>query len=99
VAIAPAQAAGLLSGLTAKVEIARTVEAAGSVPLAAVVDGDGEAGAVFTVERGVARRVPVRIAFLLEDRAVLAAGLDGVGRVVADGAARLADGALVRVVE
>ena len=89
--------APLLSGLTAKVEIARRVSAAGAVPLCAVVDGDGERGAVFTVQGGVARRVPVRIAFLQGDRAVLAGGLEGIDRVVAEGAARLADGDRVQV--
>ncbi len=92
-------AADLLSGLTAKVEIARRVPAAGAVPLAAVVEGDGERGAVFAVEGGVARRVPVRIAFLQGDRAVLAGGVEGIARVVSEGAARLADGARVRVAE
>jgi multidrug efflux pump subunit AcrA (membrane-fusion protein) len=89
----------LLSGLTAKVEVARTVPAAGAVPIGAVVDGEGEQGAVFTVAEGVAHRVPVRIAFLQGDRAVLAGGLQGVGRVVSEGAPRLADGTRVKVVE
>jgi hypothetical protein len=91
-------AATLPSGLTAKVEIARRVPAAGAVPLSAVVDGDGERGAVFRVEGGVARRVPVRIAFLRGDRAVLAGGVEGIAEVVAEGAARLSDGAAVQVV-
>ena len=99
VALASADATGLLSGLTAKVEIARTLDAEGAVPLAAVVDGDGEAGAVFTVEQGVARRRPVRIAFLHGDRAVLSSGLAGVGAVVTDGAPRLVQGTRVKVVE
>jgi multidrug efflux pump subunit AcrA (membrane-fusion protein) len=99
IALAPADAGGLLSGLTARVEIARTVPAAGAVPLAAVVDGDGEQGAVFTVRDGAAHRVPVQIAFLLGQRAVLSGGLDGVDRVVTDGAPRLADGARVTVAE
>jgi hypothetical protein len=47
----------------------------------------------------VARRVPVRIAFLQGDRAVLAGGVEGIARVVSEGAARLADGARVRVTE
>jgi RND family efflux transporter MFP subunit len=89
----------LLAGLTAKVEIGRTVPAEGTVPLAAVVDGDGEAGSVFVVSDGVARRKPVRIALLDGDRAVLAAGIAGVDRVVTDGALRLADGARVQVTE
>jgi RND family efflux transporter MFP subunit len=95
IALGAAEGAGLLSGLTAKVEIARSVPAAGAVPLASVVDGDGEHGAVFTIRDGAARRVPVRIAFLHGDRAVLSAGLDGVERVVTDGAPRLADGSRV----
>ncbi len=98
--LAPASAgAPLLAGLTAKVEIARRVPAAGAVPLAAVVDGDGAQGAVFAVEGGRARRVPVRIAFLQGDRAVLASGVEGLDRVVTDGAARLADGRAVRLAD
>jgi RND family efflux transporter MFP subunit len=88
----------LLSGLGAKIEIARSVAASGSVPLAAVQDGDGGSGAVFVVDGARARRVPVRIAFLEGERAVLAGGVEGVERVVVEGAARLADGVPVRVV-
>jgi RND family efflux transporter MFP subunit len=98
VALDEARARSLPSGLTAKVEIARTVPAQGAVPLAAVVDGDGEGGAVFVVAQGVARRVPVRIALLEGDRAILAAGAAGIDRVVTDGAPRLADGARVEIV-
>jgi len=99
IALPAAGSAGLLSGLTARVEIERRVPAAGAVPLSAVVDGDGEQGAVFTIRDGAAHRVPVRIAFLQGDRAVLSAGLDGVDRVVTDGAPRLSDGARVTVSE
>jgi RND family efflux transporter MFP subunit len=94
----PAQAPrDLLAGLTAKVEISRPVEADGTVPLAAVLEGDGASGAVYTLEGDRARRVPVRIAFLQGDVAVLASGLEGVQQVVLDGASRLTDGAAVRV--
>ena len=88
----------LLAGLTAKVEITRTVEAAAAVPLAAVLEADGDRGVVFLAEGDRARRVPVRIAFLQGERAVLAAGLDGAARVITEGAARLADGARIRAV-
>jgi len=87
----------LLAGLTAKVQIPRSVPAAGAVPLAAVVAGDGATGAVFAVEDGRARRVPVSIAFLDGDRAVLAAGVEHLEAVVTDGASRLSNGARVRV--
>ncbi len=92
-----AAGAPLLAGLTAKVRIPRSVPAAGAVPLAAVVAGDGASGAVFAVEDGRARRVPVSIAFLDGERAVLAQGVEDVETVVTDGASRLADGARVRV--
>jgi multidrug efflux pump subunit AcrA (membrane-fusion protein) len=94
----PARAPGdLLAGLTAKVEIPRPVAAEGAVPLAAVLEGDGADGAVFTVDGDRARRVPVRIAFLMGDVAVLASGLEGVQAVVVDGASRLSDGSAVQV--
>ncbi|HEX7488691.1 MAG TPA: hypothetical protein VF341_07285, partial [Anaeromyxobacteraceae bacterium] len=88
----------LLSGLGAKLELARAVAAAGTVPLAALQEGDGASGAVYVVEGARARRVPVRVAFLEGDRAVLAGGVEGVDRVVADGAALLADGTSVKPV-
>jgi RND family efflux transporter MFP subunit len=99
VALDDPRARSLPSGLTAKVEISRTVPAQGAVPLAAVVDGDGETGAVFVVAQGVARRLPVRIALLEGDRAILAGGVAGIDRVVTDGAPRLADGSRVDVVQ
>lgn len=88
----------LLAGLTAKVEIERTLVPAVSVPLSALLEGDGPSGAVFVLDGERARRVPVRIAFLQGGRAVLADGLDGVERVVAEGAAGLAEGTRVRLV-
>ena len=98
IAIDPGTAsAPLLAGLTAKVRIPRSVPAAGAIPLGALVAADGANGAVFAVEEGRARRVPVSIAFLDGDRAVLAGGLEDVQTVVTDGATRLADGAPVRV--
>jgi multidrug efflux pump subunit AcrA (membrane-fusion protein) len=80
------------------VEIDRAVPDASTVPLAAVMDGDGSSGAVFVVEGGRARRVPVRVAFLQGGRAVLSGDLDGIDAVVTDGASRLTDGARLRLV-
>lgn len=94
----PARSGELLGGLSAKVEIARDVVVPAAVPLAALVEADGASGAVFVVEAGRARRVPVRISFLQGERAVLADALPGVNGVVTDGAASLADGAPVRLV-
>jgi RND family efflux transporter MFP subunit len=94
----PARSGDLLAGLSAKVEIAREVPVPAAVPLAALVEADGARGAVFVVEGGRARRVPVRIAFLQGERAVLGDALPGVGGVVTEGAASLTDGASVRLV-
>ncbi len=47
----------------------------------------------------MARRMPVRIAFLQGDRAVLAEGVQNGDRVVSEGAPRLAEGTRVKVVE
>jgi len=94
----PERSVDLLGGLSAKIEIARQVEIAAAVPLASLVEADGARGAVFVVDGGRARRVPVRIEFLQGDRAVLADALPGVGGVVTDGAPNLSDGAPVRLV-
>jgi RND family efflux transporter MFP subunit len=88
---------GLLSGLTAKVEIRHAEQVAGIVPIAAVVDGRGADAFVFTVEEGHARRVPVKVAFLLDGRAALAAAPDSRALVVEAGAAQLEDGTPVHV--
>jgi hypothetical protein len=49
------------------------------------------------VDGGRARRVPVVIAFLDGERAVLSRGVERLDAVVTDGADRLSDGAAVRV--
>jgi RND family efflux transporter MFP subunit len=98
VRLEPARSGELLGGLSAKIEIARQVEVPAAVPLSALVEADGARGAVFVVDAGYARRVPVRIAFLRGDRVVLADALPGVEGVVTDGAANLADGVAVRLV-
>ncbi len=98
VRIDPARAGGLLSGLGAKLEIARAIDAAGAVPLLALQEGDGDRGTVYVVDGERARRVPVRVAFLDGERAVLSSGVESVDRVVSEGAARLADGVAVRVI-
>ena len=89
---------GLPSGLTAKVEIRHAEQVAGIVPIGALVEGDGADAAVFVAEQGHAKRVPVKLAFLLDGRAALAAAPFAPGSTVIEaGAAQLEDGSLVRV--
>jgi membrane fusion protein, multidrug efflux system len=90
---------GLLSGLTAKVEIAHEEPAAAVVPLGALVDGNGPNAALFVVEQGRAKKVPVKVAFLVDGRAALAkAALPADAKIVEAGAPDLEDGAAVRLV-
>jgi RND family efflux transporter MFP subunit len=87
----------LPSGLTTKIEIARSERPLLSIPIAALVDGDGMGAAVYVVQGDRAKRVPVRVSFLADDRAALASGLEHVESVVELGATRLEDGSPVRV--
>lgn len=91
------RAATLPSGLTAKVSFSRS-EPALSVPLTALVDGDGQEAALFVVEQGRAQRRKVRVAFLEGERAALQEGPPAGALVVSAGASELRDGASVRVV-
>lgn len=100
---------GLLSGLTAKVEIHHDEVVAGVVAIGALVDGRGDQAAVFVVDGDRARKVPVKVAFLFGDRAALAssgsssasggaiATFPADTRVVESGAAQLEDGARIRI--
>jgi multidrug efflux pump subunit AcrA (membrane-fusion protein) len=91
------QARALPSGLTVKVTFTRS-EPALSVPLLALVDGDGDHAAVFVLKDGHAQRSKVRIDYLEGERAALLEGPPVDTRVVTAGAGDLRDGARVRVV-
>jgi RND family efflux transporter MFP subunit len=93
---------GILSGLTAKVNVPHDEDVAAVVPVSALACGSDERdknAAVFVVEDGKAKKVPVTLAFLTGDRAALSrAQLTRGQRVVVNGASLLEDGAVVRVV-
>lgn len=89
---------GLLSGLTAKVEIRHDETVSAVVPIGALVDGHGDQAAVFiAAPGGRARRVPVKVAFLDNARAALSSGLEADPRVIEAGASQLDDGSPIRV--
>ncbi len=90
--------ARLPSGLTARVSFESTSHPVATVPLNALVDGEGREAAVFVVERGRAKRTPVLVSFLYGNRAALARGLENASEVVEAGSAQLANDALVRVI-
>lgn len=90
----------LISGFVGKVEIQPA--AAGQffvVPVDALVEGDGSKGAVFTVMNNTAKRVPVVVSHLFDDKVAVRSGLEDISAVVTDGASYLTDGALVKIVQ
>ena len=93
------QAIALASGLVGTVEILPSAEhPVALVPVESVLEADGTTGNVFTLgPDGRAERRPVTLAFLAGDRIAIAAGLEGVQRVVTDGAAYLDHGDRVEV--
>jgi multidrug efflux pump subunit AcrA (membrane-fusion protein) len=86
------------SGLTAKVEIDRSLPCGAVVPLAALRPGDGDAALVVAVAGGRAHLVPVRPLFFEDDAVALAEPLDGVVAVATSGASALAEGTPVALV-
>ncbi|HFA47406.1 MAG TPA: efflux RND transporter periplasmic adaptor subunit, partial [Bacteroidetes bacterium] len=89
----------LAAGLVASVELfPKTMANQTVIPLDALVETNGFDAKVFTIENNTAREMPVRIAFLHKDNVVVQSGLDGIEKVVTDGAPYLYDGAEVLVV-
>jgi membrane fusion protein, multidrug efflux system len=88
---------GLLSGLTAKVEIRHDETVSAVVPIGALVEGRGDQASVFVADGTRARKVPVRVAFLQGDHAALAAGLESDARVIDSGASQLTEGGALRI--
>lgn len=93
-------AADLPAGLVGRVEMTpRRTDPTAVVPIEAVLEADRDRAVVFALSADGARveRRTVTVAFLDGDRVAVAAGLEGVSRIVTDGAAWLVDGAAVRV--
>jgi RND family efflux transporter MFP subunit len=89
----------LVSGLVARLRLAPTTEAPPLtyVPMAALVEGDGDRASVFVVESGKVQRRDVRVAFITADSIALESGLAADVPVVTDGALFLENGESVEV--
>ncbi len=91
----------LVSGLVARLRIDPV--AAGETilpyaPIAAVIEADGDRGAVYVIQDGVVRRRPVRLGFIGPTTVAVTEGLKAGESVVTDGALYLQDGERVDVV-
>jgi RND family efflux transporter MFP subunit len=95
----------LVSGLVARLRMAPESSAPPLtyVPMAALVEGDGDRASVFVIDNGkaqaVAKRREVRVAFITADAIALESGLGAGERVITDGALFLEDGEAVEVAE
>lgn len=68
------------------------------VPVEALVEGDGKAAFVFTLQADgqSVRKTPVQVAFIEQNQAVISSGLEGVAEVVTSGAPYLSEKKKVR---
>jgi membrane fusion protein, multidrug efflux system len=89
----------LVSGLVARLRLAPTNDAPALtyVPMAALVEGDGNRASVFVVDGGRAQRREVRVAFITADSIALESGLAAGVAVITDGALYLENGEAVEV--
>src|SRR6185295_3631193 len=89
----------LVSGLVARLRLAPTTSAPPLtyVPMAALVEGNGDRASVFVIEAGKALRRDVRVAFITADSIALESGLSSGEAVITDGALFLENGELVEI--
>jgi hypothetical protein len=92
----------LVSGFVAQVDISpSSKEMYTVIPIEAMVEADGRQGFVFTVDESTnrARRIPMTIGFLFENKVAVASGLENITFVVTEGAPYLIEGTQVTIVE
>jgi len=89
----------LVSGLVARLRLTPTTAAPSLtyVPMAALVEGDGDRATVFVVDGGKAQRREVQVAFITADSIALESGLAAGEAVVTDGALYLENGERVEI--
>jgi hypothetical protein len=78
--------------------VAHGAEHLRTVPIESLLEADGDRATLFALgPDGKAKRVSVEVAFVRGNQAAVRGALQGIGRVVTDGAAYLDDGVPVRV--
>ncbi len=89
----------LVSGLVARLRLTPNSDAPGLtyIPMAALVEADGDRASVFVVKDGTAQRRNVRVAFITADSIAIESGLATGENVVTDGALYLENGESVEV--
>ncbi len=88
----------LATGLFAKTEIKPANDAKYiTVPVDAVIEGNGKEAFVYTANNNKAHKQPVTVAFMRNGKVMLTSGIDTGTKVVTDGSAYLTDGVGVKV--
>ena len=89
----------LVSGLVARLRLAPESAAPRLtyVPMAALVEGEGDRASVFVLDGGKAQKREVRVAFITADAIALESGLNAGEPVITDGALYLENGEAVEV--
>jgi RND family efflux transporter MFP subunit len=85
----------LATGFVAKLQITPAAAATSSltyIPIAALVEGDGDVAQVFVVDGAVARKREVKVAFIDGNNVALSSGLSSGTPLVTEGALYLVDG-------
>jgi RND family efflux transporter MFP subunit len=92
----------LVSGFVAKVDISPSQKEMYSIiPIEALVEADGRQGFVFTVDESTnqAKKIPMTIGFLFDDKVAVSSGLADIPFVVTEGAPYLIEGTRVEIVK
>jgi len=90
----------LASGLFAKVRIQPSAkQKLWSVPIEAIVEGQGKSGSVFVVQADgkSVKKVLVQVAYLENQKAFVSSGLEGIEQVVSAGSAFLTENSVVSI--
>jgi membrane fusion protein, multidrug efflux system len=70
-----------------------------SIPIEAVVEGNGDDAFVYVVADGKARKMPIKLVGIDNTKAFVGTGLAGITQVITDGSAYLVEGSKVKVVK
>lgn len=86
-------------GMFATISLKKKGQPYVSIPVDAIVEGNGRSAYVFVPENGKARKVPIQIAFLQGNLAYLSKGVDSGTSVITGGSAYLTENAAIKVIQ
>lgn len=92
----------LVSGFVAQVDISPSAKQMYTIiPIEAMVEAEGQQGFIFTVDDTAqkAKKIPMTIGFLFEDKVAVISGLEGISQVVTEGAPYLIEGTQVKIAQ